>query len=55
MRSALGRLVEQHPVQTELGDRLGELARIERLAHVAVGAQIIAAQDVLLFVRWGEA
>src|SRR5712691_10208643 len=45
------RLVQNQPVQTELSDSIGELTEIDGLAHVAVGAQAVTMDPVLLFVR----
>ena len=47
-------LVDQDPVHPELGDRAREGGEVDRLAHVAVRAGLVAAQHVLVLARRGE-
>src|SRR5436190_16011358 len=54
-RSTLRRqLVEKYPVQPELRHRVRELSEYDRLPHVAVGAELVAAQHVFIFARRRE-
>src|SRR5207237_1243897 len=46
--------VEDEPVDPELAHGLDELAEVDRLADVAVRAQAVAGDDVLLFAGRGE-
>src|SRR5438128_2912576 len=52
--SARRRLVEGQPVDPELADRLREDREVHGLAHVAVGAQVVALDDVALLARRAE-
>ena len=48
---------QRHPEQPEEAEvlhRLGELAKVDRFAHVGVGAARVAANDVLVLFRGGE-
>src|SRR5207248_9433817 len=47
-------LVEEHPVQAQLADGLGELLEVDRLDDVAVDAQLVTLHDVALFAGGGE-
>src|SRR5688572_13801580 len=49
-----GGAVEDEPVEAELADAVHELQEVDRLAHVAVGAEAVAVQEVTLFVGRGE-
>src|SRR5215470_16941565 len=47
----LYRLVGRHPVNAQTRHGLGEFREIERLAHEAVAATLVASQSVALLVR----
>jgi hypothetical protein len=46
-----GDLVQHEPVEAQLARRLQELLEVDRLAHEAVRAQAVAADDILVLVR----
>jgi len=46
--------IEHQPIEPELAHGFDERVEIHRLAHIAVDAELIAGDDVALFVRRGE-
>src|SRR5439155_15989933 len=48
------RLIEQEPVETELGHRAHELFEVHRLDDVAVDPEFVALDDVALLARRGH-
>ena len=53
-RTAGARLVQEEPEEPQRLGRFGELREVHGLAHVGVGAQRVAAQDVLVLLGRGE-
>src|ERR1700704_4463975 len=44
-------LIEEYPVDTKLADRFGKGRELHRLAHIAVRAELVAAQHVFVLAR----
>src|SRR5882762_4251809 len=52
LQSLSGRLlIEEHPVDTELTDRIGKGRELYRLAHVTIRAELVAPQHVFVLAR----
>src|SRR5712691_727884 len=52
LQSLSGRLlIEEHPVDTKLTDRIGKGRELHRLAHIAVRAELVAPQHVFVLAR----
>jgi hypothetical protein len=49
-----GRFVQDEPVQSQLTDRLNKLVKLGGLAHEAVGAQVVAANAILILAGPGK-
>ena len=47
-------LIEEHPVDAELTDRVGKGRELHRFAHVAVSAELVAPHHVFVFARGRE-
>ena len=43
------RFIQDQPVESELGDRNGELVEVDRFAYIAVAAEIVARGNIALF------
>src|SRR5437588_4354099 len=46
--------VEQHPVEAQRADGVGELLKIDRLDDVAVDPQFVAGLEIVILVRRGQ-
>src|SRR5688500_6547680 len=53
-RSARRRLVDDGPERAELADSIDEGAKIDRLHHIGIGAELVAADEILFLARGGE-
>ena len=42
--------IQLQPVKTELADSLGEPVEIQWLANIAIGAEAVAVNEILLFL-----
>src|SRR5207249_9991691 len=49
-RLVWGRLVQDQPVEAQLADRFGEFREVDRLTHVAVRAEAVAADEIALLL-----
>jgi DNA-binding IclR family transcriptional regulator len=52
--AAVGQLDQREEEVVDLPDRGDEVVEVDRLSHIRVGVQLVAAQDVLLGLRRGE-
>src|SRR5437867_5946467 len=49
-RLVRGRLVQDQPVEAQLADRFSEFSEVDRLTHVAVRAEAVAADEIALLL-----